>query len=106
MTTVLADLFHRSGLLGDDDLLRVSRQIGKFRKTLGLSLGLTNADIENCKFKEEDPYAVCIYVCTFLCIPFTLARTFLHQTTPFAAQIRRVLTHFGTSESLVVNLQS
>ena len=27
-------------------------------------------------------------------------------TTPFATQIRRVLTHFGTSESLVVNLHS
>ena len=27
-------------------------------------------------------------------------------TTPFAAQIRRVFTHFGTSESIVVNLQS
>ena len=26
--------------------------------------------------------------------------------TPFAAQIRRVFTHFGTSESIVVNLQS
>ena len=28
------------------------------------------------------------------------------STTPFAAQIRRVFTHFGTSESIVVNLQS
>ena len=30
----------------------------------------------------------------------------LASSTPFAAQIRRVFTHFGTSESIVVNLQS
>ena len=28
------------------------------------------------------------------------------NSTPFAAQIRRVFTHFWTSESIVVNLQS
>ena len=31
---------------------------------------------------------------------------FEYKYTPFAAQIRRVLTHFGTSESFVVKLQS
>ena len=55
---VPAGLFYRKEVLSECDLLRVSRQIGRFRKTLGLSLGLSKADIDNLKFKEEDAYEV------------------------------------------------
>ena len=39
-------------------ILRASMKIGALRKTIALSLGLEQLDVENLAFREEDAYEV------------------------------------------------
>ena len=55
---LISALFESSEQVRDHHILRASRKIGKFRKTIGLALGLSVTDIENCQYREEDPYEV------------------------------------------------